>query len=121
MSATQQVNGSISEIQSAVSQNASERAHVKQAMDRTVEFAEEVNAILQDIVASVSQSSDMATGIATATEEQSAAAEQITSNVEVVDRISAETAEAMLESSNVLGRLTQLASNLDATIKSLAS
>ncbi|WP_461211524.1 methyl-accepting chemotaxis protein [Desulfocurvus sp. DL9XJH121] len=119
MQATQEVGDSISKIQSAVGKNVKERARAQEALELTVNSAQQVNGILDQIVESITRSADMANGIATATEEQSAATEEITASVEEVDRISGETTDAMRESSKAVHDLAQLAEDLTVIIQSL--
>ena len=119
MQATQEVGDSIRQIQNAVGENVKERERAQEALEQTVTSAQSVNEILNQIVELVIRSADMVSGIATATEEQSAATEQITASVGEVDRISAETTDAMRESSNAVHDLAQLAEDLNTIIQSL--
>lgn len=119
MSATREVGRSISDIQVAVSQNVAEREKAKTALETTVSSAQQVSDILREIVTAVNQAAEMASGIAAATEEQSASAEEITRSVGEVDRISSETSDAMRESSAVVHELARLADELDKVIRTL--
>ena len=61
----------------------------------------------------------MITSIATATEQQSAAAEQINKSVIDVNRVSDDTATAMSESTIAVSDLARMAENLDHVVKKL--
>ncbi len=119
MSATKEVGDSITDIQNAVSKNVEERRRAQDALDETVKSAHQVNTILKEIVASIAQSARMASGIATATEEQSAVTEEIIRSVGDVDNISTDTSTAMRESEQAVRGLVKLVEELEQIIKSL--
>jgi len=121
MTATKEVSQAIGEIQE-------EAVHSAQGADETVgsvklatKLAAQSGEELKGIVLLAEEAADRVRSIATASEEQSAASEQINRSTEAISRIAGETAEAMLQSAAAVRELSQLAESLKQTINDMQS
>ncbi|SDF99319.1 methyl-accepting chemotaxis protein [Desulfovibrio legallii] len=95
MTATKQVGDAIHEIQSGTRKNVDNVEQVVEVVVSTTDLAGKSGAALHEIVSLVDATAQQVQSIATAAEEQSAASEEINHSIEDVNRVSAETAEAM--------------------------
>ena len=117
--ATKEIELRIKEIQDSVKMTIIENEKNNQAISKTVDLAEEMKNILDEITKNSKQSVEMIINIATATEEQSSTSEEINRTVEEVNRIVQETTEAMIESSKAVGDLSKLSEQLNEIIEQL--
>lgn len=102
MTATKEVGDAIAGIQKGTSKNVENVDQAVRRIDEATELAERSGRALSAIVTLVDQSTDQARSIATASEEQSAATEEINRSIMDVTRISSETADALDQSTNAL-------------------
>ncbi|WP_243367711.1 methyl-accepting chemotaxis protein [Fundidesulfovibrio soli] len=116
MTATKEVGEAIRGIQQGTKQN---YTHVEQAVGAITEatqLAGRSGESLRSIVHFVESTSDQVRAIATASEQQSAASEEINRSIEDVSRISVETSEAMRQSARAVDELTRQAQVLNTLI-----
>jgi methyl-accepting chemotaxis protein len=112
MTATKEVGASIRGMQEGTRKNiASVEQAVGQIEDATG-LAGKSGEALQAIVALVDQTTDQVRSIATASEEQSAASEEINRAIKDISQISMETADAMRQSSQAVGELARQSQEL---------
>ena len=115
MAATKEVGWAITGIQDGARRNVQ---HVEQAaakIDAATGLATESGESLQQIVSLVDLTTDQVRSIATASEEQSAASEEINKSIDEISRISMETSSAMQQADQTvseLGRQAQVLSGL---------
>jgi len=109
MQATSEVGASIKGIQLGARKNMDNVDRSVQAIEETTRLAQGSGASLKEIVLLVDATTDQVRGIATASEQQSAASEEINRAVEQVSTISGETAQAMREAA---GAVTELAGQI---------
>lgn len=119
MEATKEVGKAVTAIQSGTSSSISDMTNAASIVGKSTEFADLAGGALSAIVQIVESTSDQVRTIATASEEQSAASEQISRNTEDVNRIATETAGAMRESSLAVNELAGLSEQLQNIIGSL--
>ena len=84
-------------------------------------LAGESGQALSAIVGLVENASDQVRSIATASEQQSAASEEINHSIEDVNRISAETSDAMRQSAQAVGELASQSQMLKTLIDTMKS
>ena len=109
MTATKEVGDSIQGIQGGTSKNIGNVDNAVRMIDEATSLADKSGQALVEIVSLVELTTDQVRSIAAASEEQSAASEQIGRSIEEVDRISSETADAMGQSSKAVTELAELA------------
>ncbi|WP_069857144.1 methyl-accepting chemotaxis protein [Desulfoplanes formicivorans] len=119
MGATKEVTSSISGMQSIVSKTTEGMAHVEPLIESVIVQSGTADKTLHGIVGKVDQTSQQVVSIATASEEQSAVSEQINHSVEEVNRIAAETADAMDQSAQAVAELAELAQDLNRVMASM--
>ena len=119
MASTQDVGNAIKAIQESTGKS-------MEGMDAAVRRVAEVNELatrsgqaLQDIVATVETTADQVNAIATASEEQSAASEEINQSIVQVNDMSRQTAEAMGQAANAVSDLARQAQGLTTLIQEL--
>ncbi len=117
MSATHDVEESIKSIQDSVRKSIANTDSTTEAIRESTELAGRSGQALQGIVAMVEETADQVRGIATASEEQSAASEQINRSIEEINRISTETSDAMNQSAQAVSDLANLAGELKSIIE----
>jgi methyl-accepting chemotaxis protein len=106
MTATQEVGEAIQKIQESTRRNVENVERAAATIERTTELAGTSGGSLQKIVQYVAQTADQVRAIATASEEQSAASEEINRSVEEVANISGDIARAMEEAAQAVSGLT---------------
>ncbi len=116
MSATQEVGQAIKHIQDGTRRNIAETDTAVAAVRESTEAATKAGVAMAEILKLSEDTADQVRTIAAASEEQSAASEEVTRTVEVIDRISSETAEAMVQSAAAIVELAELAQNLKGLI-----
>ncbi|WP_027177164.1 methyl-accepting chemotaxis protein [Desulfovibrio aminophilus] len=116
MTATNEVGAYIKAVQDSARKNIQNTEATAQAIHESTSTAEKSGAALREIVNMVEKTADQVRGIATASEEQSAASEQISRSTEEINRIAAETAEAMTQSAQAVSDLSRLAQDLKSII-----
>jgi len=119
MSATRDVENSIKSIQDSVQKSVANTDATTSAIQESTELAGRSGQALKNIVAMVEQTADQVRGIATASEEQSAASEQINRSIEEINRISSETSDAMNQSAQAVTDLSRLAQELKGIIEQM--
>ncbi|EPR37210.1 methyl-accepting chemotaxis sensory transducer with Cache sensor [Desulfovibrio sp. X2] len=121
MTATNEVGGAIRDIQSGARSNVASVDSAAKAIDQATELAGKSGEELGAIVSIVDVSADQVRSIATASEEQSAASEEINQSITEVNRISIETADAMQQSSRAVVELADQAQVLRNLIEEMQS
>jgi len=119
--ATKEVGDAISGIQLGTRKNLENVERAVITVEQATDLANKSGEALQEIVRLVEVSTDQVRSIATASEEQSAASEEINHSIEVISRISSETASDMNESAQAVGELASQASSLRALIVEMKS
>jgi len=121
MTATKEVGQVIINIQEGTRKNVNNVENSVNKIDAATVFANESGLILKEIVEFVDQSSDQVRSIATASEEQSAASEEINRSIDQVSTISKETAEAMKQSARAVSELANQSTVLKKLIEEMKS
>ncbi|MFV0423861.1 methyl-accepting chemotaxis protein [Oleidesulfovibrio sp.] len=121
MHATKEVGGAVTAIQQATRVNIEGMSNVTTLVGQCTEQASEAGNSLSSIVEIVIETADQVRNIATASEEQSAASEQITRSTEEVNRIAGDVADIMHESNEAVINLARLADDLQDLIEKLKS
>jgi len=121
MTATQEVGSAISGIQDSVRVTSQKRQQAEQALDRTIDLAQNAGNLLGEIVTTVEAAASMVSSIATAAEEQSATAEEINRSVEAISNIARDTASSLADSSSAIDDLAQQAQAMQGLIAELKS
>ncbi|SDK56168.1 methyl-accepting chemotaxis sensory transducer with Pas/Pac sensor/methyl-accepting chemotaxis sensory transducer with Cache sensor [Maridesulfovibrio ferrireducens] len=116
MTATTEVGTYISQIQSSTRKNIVSAEKSTESILEVTDLVNQSGDILKEIVNSISETSDQVRGIATASEEQSAASEEISRSTSQINTIAGETSQAMTESAEAVSRMTVLAQELNTTI-----
>ncbi|EPR37495.1 methyl-accepting chemotaxis sensory transducer [Desulfovibrio sp. X2] len=119
MVATKEVGAAVSSIQEGARRSVSEVEVAARSVDGAVSLAEEAGVSLRSIVEIVGASSQQVSSIAAASEEQSAASEQITRAVDDVSVIARETAESMEACGHALRALEKSSESLDELVETL--
>ncbi len=116
MTATKDVEDSVSQIQQGTRDSISSMEFAADAVSRSTDLAGDAGQSLDEIVTIVHETADQVRNIATASEEQSSASEQISRSVDEVNRITEDTAEVMQQSSQAITRLADMATELSDLI-----
>ncbi|WP_419784561.1 methyl-accepting chemotaxis protein [Maridesulfovibrio sp.] len=117
--ATSEVSGYIASIQESAHANITNMEEAAAAVDKATGLSEESGKDLKEIVEIVGNSTDQIRSIATASEEQSAASEQIAQSASQVNTIAEETASAMEQSAVAVSELAKLAEQLRVLVASM--
>ena len=112
MTATKEVGDAIRGIQQGTTKNVDNVEQAVKSIEAATELASRSGHSLQAIVSLVDQASDQVRAIATASEEQSAASEEINRAIGEMDTISRETSQAMTEAARAVSDLTRQAHEL---------
>ena len=107
MAATKEVGDAIVGIQQGTSKNIDNVDQAVRRIDDATGLAGQSGRALEAIVELVVQTTDQVRSIATASEEQSATTEEINRSVMDINRISAQTADALRQSAEALAGLTE--------------
>lgn len=119
MNATKEVGEAIRNIQTGASKNSESVAASASAVEKATEFATDSKKSLSQILELVQSTSDKVRSIATASEEQSNASEEINRAIEDIKIVSSETSEGMLQANQAIAELARLASDLKQLIDQL--
>jgi len=116
MTATKEVDAAIHGIQEGARKNIGNVEQAVSKIDAATQLAGKSGEALREIVGLVDVTTDQVRSIATASEEQSAASEEINHSIEDVSRISSETADAMRQSAAAVVELAEQAQALKGLI-----
>ena len=119
MSATQEVGQAITGIQAGTRKNIQNVEQVAGTIEGATNMSVRSGESLKKILELVHLVNDQVQSIATASEQQSAASEEINQSVEQVATISAQTAQAMEQASGAVADLTQQAQSLQRLIEKM--
>jgi len=121
MTATKEVGEAVSGIQQGARRNLENVENSVGTIEQATALANESGSALKEIVTLVEVSTDQVRSIAAASEQQSAASEEIHHSIEDINRISGETASAMNHSAQAVGELASQAQSLRALIENMKS
>ena len=121
MTATQEVGRAIKEIQEGTRKNIQSVEHTGESIEEATKLSVRSGESLKNILECVQLVNDQVQSIATASEEQSAASEEINRSVEQVATISAETAQAMEQASRAVADLAEQSQALQRLIGEMKS
>ena len=119
MSATKEVEKTVTSIQESTNSNIEHMESSSRAVQKATELADSSGKALEEIVNLAQQAADQVRSIATASEEQSSASEEVNKSMEEVNRIARETADAMSQSAQAVSDLAQQAAELQKIIDDL--
>ena len=119
MTATQEVGQAITGIQAGTRKNIQNVEQVAVTIESATNMSVRSGESLKKILEFVHLVNDQVQSIATASEQQSAASEEINQSVEQVATISAQTAQAMEQASGAVADLTQQAQSLQQVIEKM--
>ena len=114
--ATQEISQMIAKIQVDTSKSVKSMSSVNDQVDSGVELAKKALAAMDGIVQSSEESMQMATSIATAVEQQSVTANEISCSMESIAMVSRETEDASMSMQQAAQELAQLGAELNQTI-----
>lgn len=117
--ATQEIQEMIEKLQLGVATAVANMENVSKRAAEGVLQVEESAEALAEMSGSVSVINDMNTHIATATDEQSAVAGEISQNIEHINQLSSDTAQGAQETQQTSENLTELAMDLRAMVEQL--
>ncbi|MDL2306898.1 methyl-accepting chemotaxis protein, partial [Desulfovibrio sp. OttesenSCG-928-C06] len=120
MEATKEVGDNISAIQTSARHNIDQVAHAAENINRATGLANSSGESLSGIVDLATATSGVVTAIATAAEEQSATSDEITQAVEEISRVTAESAEGMIQASSAIQDLSMTAQELRRVMETLS-
>ncbi len=116
MTATQEVGRAIKEIQEGTKKNIQNVEHAGESIEAATKLSVQSGESLKNILECVQLVNDQVQSIATASEQQSAASEEINRSVEQVATISSETAQAMEQAASAVAELAQQSQTLQHLI-----
>ncbi|WP_243311269.1 methyl-accepting chemotaxis protein [Fundidesulfovibrio agrisoli] len=121
MTATKEVGEAIHGIQQGTQKNIGNVETTVKTINEATTLAGESGEALAEIVKLVEAATDQVRSIATASEQQSAASEEINRSIEDVSRISSETSDAMRQSAMAVSELANQAGVLRGLIEDMKS
>lgn len=116
-SATKEIGHMITTIQSETGKAIESTNKEIKAVDEGVALAEEAGNSLSDIMTQVDMVNSVVTQIATASEEQSVAADQISGDIETVSKITSETSQSAKQIASLGSEIDRLSNSLRATVE----
>ena len=116
MSATNHVGDAIKDIQASTAKSMEQVDGAVLSIEEATELANQSGAALGEIVVMVDKAADQVRAIAAASEQQSAASEEINASITQVNNIAAETAQAMEQSTQAVAELAEQAQTLSTLI-----
>lgn len=119
VAATKEVENAVGSIQKLTDNNIGQMNETNEVVVLTTKLAEKAGGVLQEIVELVNDSSDQVRLIATASDEQSKASEQINQAIDEINIISTETAEGMTQSTEAIMSLAAQSVQLKGLVDSL--
>lgn len=109
---THEITGIIKNIQEAVSKSIKAMKHGKEEAESGVKLVESAKSSLDRIVSASDKEAEMIQRIATASDEQSSASEQVSQSMEVIDKITKEMNNSIIEIKQTADTLYKNAENL---------
>ena len=119
MEATQEVGTNINAIQQSARVNIQEVDVAVASVGEATKLANASGEALQEIVGLAAANSAVVASIATAAEEQSATSDEINTSVEEINRITGETTDGMVQSSEAVQELSRMAQELRRVMEGL--
>ena len=119
MASTKDVGNAIAAIQGSAGQSVAAMDKALTEVNTATDFANQSGAALRDIVHNVEATADQVSAIATASEEQSAASEEINQSIVQVNAMSEQTAQAMGEASRAVNELARQAERMSELISEM--
>ncbi|MDQ7836386.1 MAG: methyl-accepting chemotaxis protein [Humidesulfovibrio sp.] len=119
MLATKEVGNAIRGIQDSAHKSIANVDETATLITSSTGMAAKSGEALKEIVSLVDTTTDQVRQIATASEEQSAASEEISHSIEDVNRLSIETADAMRQSAEAVGKMAEQAQILRRLIEQM--
>jgi len=116
MSSTSDVAGAITAIQGSAQQSVNRMEEALGDVEQATALAQQSGEALQQIVRNVEDTADQVRAIATASEEQSAASEEINQSITTVNEMSGQTTQAMNEAAKAISDLARQTERLSALI-----
>jgi len=114
--ATKEIAEMIRKIQADTKRSVVSMENGKKEVDAGVALAKEAKAAIEGILAASDKSTDMIQRIATATEEQSAAGEEVSANMESISQVTRASEESSQELRAAAGELSEIADSLRQTV-----
>jgi len=121
MAATKEVGDAIHGIQDGTHKNITNVDNAVKKIDDATGLADKSGEAISEIVTLVDLSTDQVRSIATASEQQSSASEEINRSIADINRISSETTDAMRQSAQAVGELANQAQVLNTLIGEMKS
>ena len=121
MTATSEVGASITGIQTATAKNIERFTQAATLVSKATELSATSGNVLAQILNFSEKSAAVISGIATAAEEQSATSEEINHSIEEINRVASDTASGMVEASEAVRNLAELAMELRNLLDRLKS
>lgn len=115
MQATNDIAERIKTIQQATNESVETMKKGREEVDKGVALAKETSASLESIVQASGTAMGMVEGIAAATEEESAAAEQVSQNMETIATVARTSSEASQRIRSASGEVSRIATGLHET------
>ena len=112
MASTHDVSAAIQAIQNSTAKSMSSADNAVNQIAQATNYASESGQALREIVATVEGTSDQVNAIATASEEQSAASDEINQSIVQVNEMSRQSAVAMAEATQAVAELAAQAHTL---------
>ncbi|MFW5486908.1 MAG: methyl-accepting chemotaxis protein [Desulfovibrio sp.] len=119
MNATKEVATAISNIQTGTENSLKASQSAAASVVTSTDLAQKSGEALREIVEIVDEMAGQVQSIATASEEQSSASEEITRTIEDINQVSGETASGMQQAEAAISHLTRLAGQLGELIDKL--
>ena len=114
MASTQDVGNAIQAIQDSTSKSMASVDKAVAQIEQATDLAGESGQALEEIVTTVEHTAGQVSAIATASEQQSAASEEINRSIDQVSGMAADTAKSMAEAREEMDRLVELTGTLEA-------
>ena len=114
MASTQDVGNAIQAIQDSTSKSMASVDKAVAQIEQATDLAGQSGQALEEIVTTVEHTAGQVSAIATASEQQSAASEEINRSIDQVSGMAADTAKSMAEAREEMDRLVELTGTLEA-------
>ncbi|WP_027722238.1 bacteriohemerythrin [Maridesulfovibrio zosterae] len=121
MDATKDVGEAVSKIQNNARENISAVESAAEDIVNSTESAAHSGELMEAIVVIVDDTNTQVESIATASEEQSAASEEINMAISDVARVAQETSDGMASSANALNEIASVVEELDSIVQGIAN
>ncbi|MCR4665669.1 MAG: methyl-accepting chemotaxis protein [Desulfovibrio sp.] len=119
MSSTNDVSHAITAIQESAQQSVNRMEEALNDVEQATKLAEQSGTALTQIVRNVEDTADQVRAIATASEEQSAASDEINRSITTVNEMSAQTTQAMNEAAKAISELARQTEDLSSLIEEM--